>query len=95
MSADVSRLKDITVLYCEDEQSLREVTSGILKSFTKNRKSYRLHTYSQSKGLKHVNVQQHVCQAKNWTIRAQTFPFTVQNRGVFSFVQRGREHTKS
>jgi YesN/AraC family two-component response regulator len=35
MSTDVSRLKDITVLYCEDEQSLREVTSGILKSFTK------------------------------------------------------------
>ncbi|MEA3553055.1 MAG: EAL domain-containing protein, partial [Campylobacterota bacterium] len=35
MSADVSRLKDITVLYCEDEDSLREVTGGILKSFTK------------------------------------------------------------
>jgi diguanylate cyclase (GGDEF)-like protein len=35
MSKDVSRLKDITVLYCEDEQNLREVTGGILKSFTK------------------------------------------------------------
>jgi diguanylate cyclase (GGDEF)-like protein len=35
MATDVSRLKDITVLYCEDEQSLRDVTSGILKSFTK------------------------------------------------------------
>lgn len=35
MSADVARLKDITVLYCEDEDNLREVTSGILKSFTK------------------------------------------------------------
>ncbi|MBD3840880.1 MAG: EAL domain-containing protein [Campylobacterales bacterium] len=36
MSTEVSRLKDITVLYCEDEDNLREVTSGILKSFTKN-----------------------------------------------------------
>ena len=35
MDADVSRLKDITVLYCEDEDNLREVTNGILKSFTK------------------------------------------------------------
>jgi len=35
MNADVSRLKDITVLYCEDENSLRDVTGGILKSFTK------------------------------------------------------------
>ena len=35
MKADVSRLKDITVLYCEDEDNLREVTSGILQSFTK------------------------------------------------------------
>ena len=35
MGADVSRLKDITVLYCEDEESLRSVTGGILKSFTK------------------------------------------------------------
>ena len=34
MSTDVSRLKDITVLYCEDEDNLREVTGGILKSFT-------------------------------------------------------------
>ncbi len=32
---DVSRLKDITVLYCEDEQYLRDVTKGILESFTK------------------------------------------------------------
>lgn len=36
MSAEVARLKDITVLYCEDEANLREVTGGILKSFTKN-----------------------------------------------------------
>jgi diguanylate cyclase (GGDEF)-like protein len=36
MSADVARLKDITVLYCEDETNLREVTGGILKSFTKS-----------------------------------------------------------
>jgi len=35
MTSDVSRLKEITVLYCEDEDSLREVTNGILKSFTK------------------------------------------------------------
>lgn len=35
MAKDVERLKEITVLYCEDEQNLREVTSGILKSFTK------------------------------------------------------------
>ncbi|MEA3316061.1 MAG: EAL domain-containing protein [Campylobacterota bacterium] len=35
MTLDVSRLKEITVLYCEDEVSLREVTNGILKSFTK------------------------------------------------------------
>jgi diguanylate cyclase (GGDEF)-like protein len=36
MAADVSRLKDITVLYCEDEADLRTVTSGILKNFTKD-----------------------------------------------------------
>jgi len=35
MDKDVSRLKDITVLYCEDEEYLRDVTKGILKSFTK------------------------------------------------------------
>ncbi len=35
MSNDVSKLKEITVLYCEDEESLRTVTGGILKSFTK------------------------------------------------------------
>ena len=35
MNTDVARLKDITVLYCEDEASLREVTSGVLQSFTK------------------------------------------------------------
>ena len=35
MEADVSRLKDITVLYCEDEEGLREITGGILVSFTK------------------------------------------------------------
>jgi len=35
MNADVSRLKEITVLYCEDEANLRDVTGGILTSFTK------------------------------------------------------------
>ncbi|MGB5867990.1 MAG: response regulator, partial [Arcobacteraceae bacterium] len=35
MEADVSRLKDITVLYCEDEEYLRDITKGILESFTK------------------------------------------------------------
>ena len=35
MNADVARLKEITVLYCEDEENLRDVTGGILKSFTK------------------------------------------------------------
>jgi len=34
MSTDVSRLKDITVLYCEDEEYLRDITKGILESFT-------------------------------------------------------------
>lgn len=36
MEADVSRLKEITVLYCEDEEYLRDITKGILESFTKN-----------------------------------------------------------
>lgn len=35
MEADVSRLKEITVLYCEDEEYLRDITAGILESFTK------------------------------------------------------------
>jgi len=35
MENNVSRLKDITVLYCEDEEYLRDVTQGILSSFTK------------------------------------------------------------
>ena len=35
MNPSTSRLKDITVLYCEDEQDLREVTQGILQNFTK------------------------------------------------------------
>jgi len=35
MEADVSRLKEITVLYCEDEEYLRDITKGILESFTK------------------------------------------------------------
>ena len=35
MDKDVSSLKEITVLYCEDELHLREVTQGILESFTK------------------------------------------------------------
>jgi diguanylate cyclase (GGDEF)-like protein len=35
MDADVSRLKEITVLYCEDEEYLRDITKGILESFTK------------------------------------------------------------
>ena len=33
---DISNLKNITVLYVEDEKELREVTSSILQSFTKN-----------------------------------------------------------
>jgi len=35
MEADVSRLQEITVLYCEDEEYLRDITKGILESFTK------------------------------------------------------------
>jgi len=35
MEADISRLKEITVLYCEDEEYLRDITKGILQSFTK------------------------------------------------------------
>ncbi len=35
MESNISRLKDITVLYCEDEEYLRDVTKGILASFTK------------------------------------------------------------
>ncbi len=35
MEADISRLKEITVLYCEDEEYLRDITKGILESFTK------------------------------------------------------------
>lgn len=35
MTNDVSRLKDITVLYCEDEEYLRDVTKNILESFTR------------------------------------------------------------
>ena len=35
MNTDVSRLKEITVLYCEDEEYLRDITNGILVSFTK------------------------------------------------------------
>jgi len=35
MDANVSRLKEITVLYCEDEEYLRDITQGILESFTK------------------------------------------------------------
>jgi len=35
MNNDVSKLKDITVLYCEDEKYLRDVTKGILETFTK------------------------------------------------------------
>ncbi|WP_066358238.1 EAL domain-containing response regulator [Aliarcobacter cryaerophilus] len=36
MNNDISNLKNITVLYVEDEKDLREVTSSILQSFTKN-----------------------------------------------------------
>ncbi len=36
MDKTATRLKDITVLYCEDEKDLREVTGGILRNFTKN-----------------------------------------------------------
>ena len=39
MEADISRLKEITVLYCEDEEYLRDITKGILESFTKNQYS--------------------------------------------------------
>lgn len=35
MAENTSKLKDITVLYCEDEEYLRDVTKGILESFTK------------------------------------------------------------
>ncbi len=35
MEADISRLKEVTVLYCEDEEYLRDITKGILESFTK------------------------------------------------------------
>ncbi|MEA2019569.1 MAG: EAL domain-containing protein [Campylobacterota bacterium] len=35
MVENVSELKDVTVLYCEDEEYLRDVTKGILESFTK------------------------------------------------------------
>jgi diguanylate cyclase (GGDEF)-like protein len=35
MDVDISKLKDVTVLYCEDEDYLRDITVGILKSFTK------------------------------------------------------------
>ncbi len=35
MAENVSKLKDVTVLYCEDEEYLRDVTKGILESFTK------------------------------------------------------------
>src|SRR5574344_1802288 len=36
MIDNIEILKNITVLYVEDEQDLREVTSSILKSFTRN-----------------------------------------------------------
>ncbi len=35
MNLNTQRLKDITVLYCEDEKDLRDVTAGILQNFTK------------------------------------------------------------
>jgi diguanylate cyclase (GGDEF)-like protein len=35
MTAEVSKLKNITVLYCEDEESLRNLTKEILETFTK------------------------------------------------------------
>ncbi|MCK5111779.1 MAG: EAL domain-containing protein [Arcobacteraceae bacterium] len=35
MNLNTQRLKDITVLYCEDEKDLRDVTVGILQNFTK------------------------------------------------------------
>ncbi|WP_418180227.1 EAL domain-containing protein [Aliarcobacter lanthieri] len=35
MNNDISNLKNITVLYVEDEKDLREITSSILQSFTK------------------------------------------------------------
>lgn len=35
MNKDIANLKDITVLYVEDEIDLRNLTSSVLKSFTK------------------------------------------------------------
>ena len=35
MNNDISNLKNITVLYVEDEKDLRDVTHQILKGFTK------------------------------------------------------------
>ena len=36
MNNDIKNLKEVTILYVEDEKDLRDVTSGIFKSFTKN-----------------------------------------------------------
>ena len=35
MDLEIQRLEDITVLYCEDEQDLREAMEGVLNNFTK------------------------------------------------------------
>ena len=35
MESRIERLKDITVLYCEDEENIRNATSGILSKFVK------------------------------------------------------------
>ena len=35
MNANAVNLKDITVLYCEDEDDLRNVTGEVIKQFTK------------------------------------------------------------
>jgi diguanylate cyclase (GGDEF)-like protein len=35
MEVNIAKLKDITVLYCEDEEYLRDITKSILESFTK------------------------------------------------------------
>ena len=36
MNKEIETLKNITVLYAEDEKELRDVTAGFLESFTKS-----------------------------------------------------------
>ena len=35
MNKEIDRLKNVNVLYAEDEKELRDITSEFLKSFTK------------------------------------------------------------